>query len=104
MNNRNDTNTPKYLAYLLVFTLVGVAAALFRWEIPTGNKEVFTTVIQTILTLAAAAVFFHVGSSSGSRLKDKPAFDPDGGAIHVQQKETVTTETQTQQAAKPKEL
>lgn len=98
---QQDTMTPKVLAYLLVAALIGLSVGLFIWEVPTSNKEAFGTILQTLLTLAAAAVFFHVGSSSGSRNKDKPALDPEGGPIRTNQTETTTTTTAMQQEAKP---
>ena len=101
MTTKQDTSTPKYLAYALVMMLAVVAGAMFFWAVPTENKELFGTVLQTILTLAAAAVFYHVGSSSGSRAKDKPTMDPDAGPIHTTQVETTNVQTETRQELKP---
>ena len=96
-----DTTTPKFLAYAMVGILLLMAMALLFHDVPTGNKELFGTVLQTILTLAGAAVFFHVGSSSGSRAKDKPGIDPDAGPVHATQTETTKLETETRQEVKP---
>lgn len=97
----NDTMTPKMLAYVLVGILFVMAVALLVRDVPQGNKELFGTVLQTILTLAGAAVFFHVGSSSGSRNKDRPSIDPEAGPIHTTQVETTKVETETRQEVKP---
>lgn len=101
MTNKTDITTPKALAYMLVGILFIMAAALLFIEVPIANKELFGTVLQTILTLAGAAVFFHVGSSSGSRNKDRPSMDPDAGPIHTKQVETTKVETETRQELKP---
>lgn len=103
MTNKTDLTTPKALAYMLVGILLIMSGALLFVEVPTPNKELFGTVLQTILTLAGAAVFFHVGSSSGSRNKDRPAMDPDAGPIHTKQVETTKVETETRQEVKPPE-
>ena len=101
MTTKQDTSTPKYLAYLLVGALLVVIGGLTFFAIPPENKELLVTVVQTLLTLAAAAVFYHVGSSSGSRSKDKPAMDPDAGPIHTTQTETTNVQTETRQELKP---
>lgn len=101
MTNKTDMTTPKMLAYILVGILSLMSAALLFIEVPAPNKELFGTVLQTILTLAGAAVFYHVGSSSGSRAKDKPSIDPDAGPVHTKQTETTKTETETRQEVKP---
>ena len=101
MKNSTDTMTPKVLAYAMVGILLLMSVALLFCTVPPGNKELFGTVLQTILTLAGAAVFFHVGSSSGSRGKDRPAIDPDAGPTHTTQTETTKVETETRQELKP---
>ena len=69
----NDTMTPKVLTYALLSMLLGIEVGLFFLEVPQSNKELFNSIMQTILTLTIAAVSFYVGSSASSKAKDEKA-------------------------------
>ena len=65
-----DLKTPRYLAYAIIAIVALILAGLFFKEIPTNNKELLATVVQTVLTVLIAAGGYFWGSSSGSRAKD----------------------------------
>jgi len=61
--------TPANITYILLTSFVGLMAALVFVEVPEPNKALVYSMIGILGAITSAAVYYHVGSSIGSKAK-----------------------------------
>ena len=98
-----DAHTTRNAAYafIAIFALTELALFIFKVEKDGANVDMLKEMVSTLRDAILFLVGFLFGSSMGSRLKDKPAIDPDAGPVHTKQTETTKVETETRQEVKP---
>ena len=75
MNPQPDTSTPRILAFIIFAVIAGIVVGLFLRDIPSNNKDMLMTVVQSLLIVLTGAAGFYWGSSvsSQSRQPSTPA-------------------------------
>ena len=75
-------------AYMFIVIFALTEAALIFARIEPGNIDMLKEMVSTLRDAILFLVGFLFGSSLGSRAKDKPVLDAEGGAVVTQEPKT----------------
>ena len=73
------------LGLLVILMCAAITAALFKFEIPDGNRDIAMVLLGVVLGWGGAVVHFVFGSSEGSKRKDARPKGTPTDPVHVEE-------------------